>query len=164
MRILEIARKYLGQSELPGNKFTDLTPLGKLVHSAGQKDGEAWCAYFVEGCSIEAFPEMKHQLEKLFSANCVETFHNFKKAGFKVLSIDPLPGDICVMRSYRKGVAQLTGHMCIVEAIDVGNGFQTIDGNTNIAGSREGTTVMDRKQKSFKFNPDGLTVLGFIRL
>lgn len=163
-KLIEVAKRYVGQKELPGNVFTDETPLGKLVRSAGHKDGEAWCAYFVEGCAVEAFPHLKFQLTKYFDASAVKSFHNFKAAGFATIVTDPLPGDICVMQKYTKGVAQWQGHMCIVEAVLPGSGFITIDGNTNAAGSREGVMVMDGKKKDFKFHSDGLTLLGFIRL
>jgi hypothetical protein len=164
MKILEVAKRYVGQSEFPGNKFTDQTPLGKLVHSAGQKDGEAWCAYFVEGCAVEAFPERRKEIEKLFDASAVKTFTNAKKLGYVTTVTDPLPGDIAVFQKYAKGIKQWQGHMCIVEVVKPGDGFLTVDGNTNVAGSREGTTVLSGKKKTFKFNPDGLTLLGFIRL
>jgi len=163
-KILAVALKYLGQSEMPGNKFTDLTPLGKMLHKAGQKDGEAWCSYFGEGCCVEAYPERKAELEKLFDASAVQTYKNFKDAGFHITSTDPEPGDLAIFQKFIKGVRQWQGHLCIVETVNAPIGFDTIDGNTNVAGSREGTTVMDRKKKSFKFNPDGLSLLGFIRI
>ena len=163
-RLVEVAKQYVGQTELPGNRFTDSTPLGRLVHGAGQKDGEAWCAYFVEGCAIEAYPELKQQLTKFFDASAVKSYHNFKAAGFKTTTTDPIPGDIVVFQRYHKGVAQWQGHMAIVEAVMPGRGFITIEGNTNDLGSREGIMVADGRKRDYKFNPNGLTLLGFIRI
>ncbi len=163
-KLLQVALKYLGQSEMPGNKFDDLSPLGKMLHEAGQKDGEAWCSYFGEGCAVEAYPEKKAEFEKLFDASAVKTYKNFKDAGYKTTTNDPEPGDLAIFQKFIKGVRQWQGHLCIVEAVSAPLGFETIDGNTNVAGSREGTTVMDRKKKSFKFNPDGLSLLGFVRI
>lgn len=162
MKQIQIAEKYIGQKESAGNVFPDSSPLGKALHKAGQKNGEAWCAYFVEAVFVEAFPEKEPALTRLFSASAVKTYENFKAAGYTV-SDKPKPGDIVIWQRYKDGVKLWQGHAGIVTDVINANRFKTIEGNTNSAGSREGDSVQ-RKERTLTRLANGLNVLGFITL
>jgi hypothetical protein len=68
-KILEVAKKYVGMKENDGNKFDENSILGQVLHKAGQKDGEAWCAYFAEAVFCEACPDRNSEFRKIFSAS-----------------------------------------------------------------------------------------------
>lgn len=158
----QIAAKYIGMKENEGNKFDDSSILGQILHKAGQKDGEAWCAYFAEAVFCEAYPERNGELRKLFSASAVKTYENFKNAAFLCNEL-PRANNLVVWQRYDKGVKQWTGHVGIVENVMVNGSFTSIEGNTNGAGSREGDSVQ-RKVRSKTKVDTGLNVLGFIQI
>jgi hypothetical protein len=160
--ISEAARKYVGMKEQPGNKFDDKTPLGAMLHGAGQKDGESWCCYFGEGCTVESFPWAEAQIRKEFSANSVQCFKNLVAAGHKV-SAFPVPNSICFMQKYVDGVATTQGHTYVVVKNLPGANcpHETIEGNGSQQGSREGDLVANNTRPVQ--HPDtGLVTLGFI--
>jgi hypothetical protein len=162
MKQIEIARTLLGHRENAGNKFEDTSPLGRMLHLAGQKDGEAWCCYFAEGIFCEAFPLKDKELRKLFSAGAVATFKNFSEANYDCHA-NPKVGDLMIMQNYKAGVKQWTGHAGIVTKVNADGSFETIEGNTNGAGSREGDQVAVKVRKNV-YRADGLNVLGFVTI
>lgn len=164
MTISEAARVFVGMKELPNNKFDPKTELGKMIIAAGQKPGEAWCAYLAEGCAVKAFPEFEAQIRKEFSANSVQCFKNLVAAGHVVSAI-PVPNSIAFMQKYVQGVPTSLGHTYIVEKNLPGANFMhgTIEGNSTQQGSREGDLVANNT-RPILHNSDGLTTLGFIVL
>lgn len=165
MSLIDTARKYIGQKELPGNKFIDdpkvKGDLGERIKAAGQKDGEAWCAYFVEAMLRETYPNRSGEIDKYISASAVKTFENLKKAGYKVSKL-PTVGDIVVWQKYKDGVPTWQGHIGIVSKVINGNVFMAIEGNTSDGKSREGTTVMEHR-RTLSVLTNGLNVMGFIK-
>lgn len=162
MKQIEIAKKYIGMKEGEGNVFDESTVLGQAIRKAGQKDGEAWCAYFAEAVFCEACPDMNQQLRKLFSASAVQTFNNFVDASFDV-HVKPLPGDLVIWQRYKDGKKQWQGHAGIVSRVNPDGSFHSIEGNTNSEGSREGDSVQE-KLRGNTFKHDGLNVMGFITI
>lgn len=150
---IEIAKKYLGQKELPGNIFDPKSPLGKILIEAGQKDGEAWCCYFQEAVFVET-------LRALFSASTVQTFQNFKNAGYEITE-GPRVGALVIWQSYKDGKPQWSGHAGLVTKVNSDGSFVTIEGNTTAAGSREGNSVQEKVRKNIRTD-NGLNILGFV--
>jgi hypothetical protein len=165
MTAVETARKYIGQKELPGNKFTDdpkvSGDLGERIKKAGQKDGEAWCAYFVEAVLRESFPDRSTEIDKYISASAVKTFENLEKAGYTI-SKKPVVGYIVVWQKYKGGKPTWQGHIGFCSQVINDNKFKSIDGNTTGEGSREGNQVAE-KPGSLSVKSDGLNVMGFIK-
>lgn len=158
----EIAFSYVGMTELKGNRFTDETILGKMLHAAGQKDGESWCCYFCEGVFKQALPTHFKELDRLFSANCVQTLKNFTKAGYPILKF-PKPGTLMIMQRFVNGVPQTTGHAGIPYKAKSTWEFECIEGNSNDEGSANGYEVahqLNRQVLAVKQN--GLKVIGFV--
>jgi hypothetical protein len=155
MKQIEIAKKYIGQKEKPGNDFDTNTPLGKILKEAGQKDGEAWCAYFTEAIFVET-------LRVLFSASTVQTFHNFKNAGYEISDI-PKVGTLVIWQRYKNGLPTWAGHAGIVTKVNPDGSFVTIEGNTNSTGSREGDSVQEKVRQNRRVE-NGLNILGFITI
>src|SRR5688500_12844334 len=143
MKQIEIAKKYVGQKEKPGNDFDLDTPLGKILKEAGHKDGEAWCCYAVEAWFCEAFPERNAELRKLFSASTIQTFNNFKQAGYDVHDL-PKVGDLVIWQRYQDGKPTWQGHAGIVTKVSAEGTFGTVEGNTDSKGSRTGGSVQEQ--------------------
>lgn len=163
MTLAETARKYLGQKEGKNNTFGNETELGKRLHEAGQKDGEAWCAYFVEACLKETAPERFDEFDKLCNASAVQTYKNCRDAAFLIGEV-PNVNWLVVWQKYEKGRPQWMGHIGIVSKVNADGTFLSIEGNTNSAGSREGIEVAERSHRVAKDVNDGLRVIGFVRV
>lgn len=150
---IDIAKKYINHKEKPGNNFDDDTPLGKILKEAGHKDGEAWCAYFMEAVFVET-------LRSLFSASTVQTFQNFKNAGYEISNV-PKVGALVIWQRYKDGKPTWAGHAGLVTKVQSDGVFFTIEGNTNSSGSREGDSVQEKMRKNVKVE-NGLNILGFV--
>lgn len=155
MKQIEIAKKYLGHKEKPGNIFDVKSPLGKILIEAGHQNGEAWCCYFTEAIFVE-------KLRALFSASTVQTFHNFKNAGYEISEV-PKVGALVIWQRYKEGKATWQGHAGIVSKVNTDGSFLSIEGNTNSAGSREGDSVQEKVRRNIRTD-NGLNILGFISL
>lgn len=162
MKPQEVAAKYIGMKENAGNKFDDNTILGQVLHKAGQKDGEAWCAYFAEAVFCEAYPDRNQELRKLFSASAVQTFKNFRDAAHLVNEV-PRAGNLVIWQRYKDGKETWQGHAGIVESVNQDGSFYAIEGNTNSEGSREGDSVQRKLRKQIRVE-NGLNILGFIQV
>jgi hypothetical protein len=163
-KIIETALKYVGEKELTGNVFSDASDFGKKLHSAGQKDGDPWCALFVEMVFKEAFPERFAEFDKLFSASAVQTYKNFQKGGGYMFNNLPKEGNIVIWQKQIEGKPQWQGHAGIVYQLHDSWQFTSIEGNTNEAGGREGTSVQIKERKVIASVWNGLKVLGFIQV
>lgn len=161
--LVNAAQRYLEQRELPSNKFTDDTDLGRKLHEAGQQDGQAWCAAFVEVCLKDAFPDRVDEWNKLCSLSAVQTFKNFSGAAYTTGHL-PAVGWLVVWQQYKDGKALWAGHIGIVESCN-GDTWTSIEGNTSATGSREGVKVGRVAHKIAK-DPvlNGLRLLGFIQI
>lgn len=165
--VIETALKYVGEKELAGNVFTENTELGKKLKAAGHKDGEAWCALFTEAVFKEAYPARFAEFDKLFSASAVQTFKNFthkeKGKGYSQNHI-PAVGNLVIWQKYENGQPTWKGHAGIVYKVKSSWEFESIEGNTNEAGGREGNTVAIKQRKVLAKVENGLKVLGFIQI
>ena len=164
MTPIEVAKKFLNQAELTGNKFKDdpnvVGDLGELLKKAGHKDGEAWCCYLMEVVFCEALPDKEAKLRKLFSASCTQTLKNFKAAGY-FISDKPIVGALAIWVNVKDGVEQWTGHAGICTAVVSATQFKSIEGNTNSDGGREGKFVLPKSRTVARVK-NGLQVKAFI--
>jgi len=159
----EIAIKYIGQTEKPGNMGFNNADFERKMLAVGFQKTNAWCSYFQELIFKEAYPEKFKQLDTLFSASAVQTFRNFRDASFLV---HELPEKDCLVlwQMKKEGKAQWNGHAgIVVNAIDQ-NTFESVEGNTNDAGGREGYIVARRIRKIVHNLQNGLEILGFIKI
>jgi len=164
LKILKVYQKYLGMTELSGNRFTDENILGKLLHSAGQKDGESWCCYMQEGLFKEAYPEHFNELDKLFSANCQQTYRNFQTAEFEITSLPKL-GSLCIWVMMKNGEETTKGHTGLVTFLHDSWRFKCAEGNSNNEGSREGYEFDENQMRETIHSvTNGLKVKGFINI
>jgi len=157
--ILRSALDFVTQREIPGNQGWVDEKFEELMKLTGWKQGEAWCAYFVELILITAG---LNEHAEILSGSAVQTWKNCKKSSLFATFENPLIGDIVIWQNYRDGKATWSGHAGIV--VGLGKGLIiTVEGNTNTDGVREGEEVA-LKIRDPKYKTDnGLNVLGFIR-
>lgn len=159
----EVALKYIGQTEVPGNMgFNDATFQAKMV-SVGFQKTHAWCSYFAELVFKEAYPEKSAEFTERFSGSTVLTFNNFKLAGYLIGHV-PYPNNLVIWRSYKNGKALPTGHAGIVIDVKSTWEFMSVEGNTSDEKSREGYIVARHERKVLKDVTNGLKILGFIQI
>jgi len=162
-KAVEVALKYVGQTELTGNVFSDATYFGKKMHGVGQRDGDPWCALFCEMVFKEAYPEKFAEFDKLFSASAVQTYKNFVKAAYPINNL-PKDGNLVIWQQHKEGKPQWQGHAGIVKELQSTWEFTSVEGNTNATGGREGVTVAIKQRKVIKDVWNGLKVLGFVQI
>lgn len=163
MNAFEVASKYIGQTEKPGNMGFNDAEFESKMKAVGFQHTHAWCAYFTELVFKETFPQKANELDKLFSASAVQTYRNFEKAGYIVGHV-PREGYLCIWQTMKNGVPQATGHAGIVGKVKQDWIFESIEGNTNDGGGREGYIVARRTRKHIADVKDGLKVLGFVQI
>ena len=157
-KIVETARKYIGQMEKPNNAGFKDSEFEKKMKLVGFLKGQAWCNYFVELVYREALPELDKKINKLMSASTQQTWKNFEKSGLFEFELSNYAdeGDLVIWQS-KSNPSQ--GHIGIVSEVFEG-GFKSIEGNTNDKGGREGYIVAERT-RSLK-DTKTMKLLGFI--
>jgi hypothetical protein len=160
--MVNIAKKYIGQTEKPGNAGFNSVEFETKMLAVGWEKKQAWCSYFCELVAKEALPNKAKELNKLFSASAVTTFTNFKSAGYTISST-PIEGALVVWQTQKNGKPDWTGHIGIVSKVINNVSFRSIEGNTNSDGGREGYIVAD-KARTIKKVQNGLQILGFIKI
>lgn len=145
---LENAKVELGKQEIPrGSNWGE--HVQKYLHSVGINFPASWCMSFVYWC----FDQAAHTLG---TANpLVKTggvLHAWNNAKDHRVQVTLQPGDIFIM-NFGKGL----GHTGIIESIE-GDRLNTIEGNTNIDGSREGIAV----ERKIRHTTDK-KIIGYLR-
>ena len=159
----EVALQYVGKTEKPGNSgFTDVD-FEKRMRAVGFVTGHAWCAYFTELVFKEAYPEKFFELDNLFSGSTIQTFKNFRDAAY-LIGYAPQPNTLVIWQSYKDGKPQATGHAGVVLNVRSSWEFDSIEGNTNSEGGREGFEVAVMPRKVLAKVTTGLKILGFIQI
>lgn len=161
-KIVKVAKGFIGNQEIKGNKGFHNSDFEDKMRSIGFQTGHAWCSYFVELVWRDAYidnPDMLNFISKNFSGSTFRTLTNFTQLGMD--DKKPKVGSIVIWRKKRKGSYTTLGHAGVV--IEVHDDyFVSVEGNTNGAGSREGEVVALKKRKySFK-KYNGLELSAFI--
>lgn len=159
----EIALTYLGQTEKPKNSGFSDAAFEKKMHEVGFVTGHAWCSYFCELVFKEAYPEKFEELNKMFSGSTIQTFRNFRDAAYPTGNI-PRVNHLAIWQMYKEGKAQPTGHAGIVVSVLDTWQFDSVEGNTSGAGSREGWIVARQHRKVLASVANGLKILGFVQI
>lgn len=163
MTLVEAARADIGQKEKPGNTgFVD-KKLEADMRAVGWSPGWAWCACIQEKWVWQAYPEKKEAVKGLFVPSAVNTFRNLIKAGYKH-SMIPTVGALVYWQKMENGKALWTGHAGVVSNVISKTEFDSIEGNTNSKGSREGDSVQPKRRLVRENVSNGLKVIGFITI
>ena len=178
MTLSENALSYLGQMEVKkdvtkdginnpvyGNfGFVDKAFEDEMLEE-GWHPGWAWCSIFAKVVAVNCHPEDEKILRSLFSPSAVQTFNNFKKAGYSIHSL-PVVDSIVIWQSYKDGKPLETGHAGIVVHTNEKDpeAFESVEGNTSTKDIREGYIVDRHPHRVNQQVTNGLKVLGFIKL
>lgn len=165
-KIVEIARSYIGQTEVLGNKgFNDPSLLEKMK-LAGWQPGYAWCALLAEIVwkeSVGKDSELYPALDKLFSASSLSTYYNFAHASQFKTSQTPVAGALVIWK-HGTDPKKWEGHTGIV-TVAVPGAFDSVEGNTSgkDPNIREGYIVAEKHHLlGLKPQTKGLNLLGFV--
>lgn len=135
-KAIEIAKTQLGVQEIPLN--TNKGPqIKEYLKSVGLNEGFSWCMAYVYWCFKKASEELKIVNTAIKTAGVLDAWN---KANIKIKSTTPQIGSVFIM-DFGKG----QGHTGIVESFD-NLYINTIEGNSNDEGSREGYEVCKRKR------------------
>jgi CHAP domain len=144
---LKIAQSQIGVQEIPkgSNAGTDVE---KYLKSVGLSKGYSWCMAFVYWCAMEASiqTQTKNKLKK--TAGVLAQWNGRPELQVSI----PAPGDLFIIDA-GKGL----GHTGFVEKLLPKGKMQTIEGNTNTDGSREGFKVCRRTRMLYECK-------GFLRI
>lgn len=127
---LTVAGTQLGQKENGPNTGP---MVDKYLESVDQLPGVPWCAAFVHWCFQQA-------------ANAIEMLNPCPKTA-GALRLWEFAPDIAKVRTPARGAIFVMdhgkghGHVGLVETVNGGGLIETIEGNTNRGGSREGDSV-----------------------
>lgn len=133
---LQIAISQLGVEEMP--KGSNAGPaVEKYLKSVGLGKGYAWCMAFAYFCYKEASTQLGIPNPLYKTAGVLMQWNKSPHLQSKT----PVPGCLFIM-DYGGG----KGHTGFVEKILPGGKIQTIEGNTNDDGSREGYEVCRRER------------------
>ncbi len=148
LKALAIAKTQLGVQEIP--RGSNAGPaVEKYLKSVGLGKGYSWCEAFVYWCYQEASKELgiANPLKK--TAGVLDQLNNSKKYVVQT----PQKGDLFIM-DFGKGL----GHIGFVDDTFIKK-FNTVEGNSNDDGSREGYEVC-QKPNGRKTN----TIKAFLRV
>jgi len=158
-RVLDIARSYIGQTEIGDNAGWKDKVFETAMRAIGWMRGWAWCASFVRLVYLQAAEETwgrdsvrYKEIKKALSHGVLKTYQLGQASPSFIIKHNPTPGGI-ILFDYGKG----KGHTGIYVSPGAGTTDILIEGNTNKAGSREGKYVLE---KSRVLSKTGLKYLG----
>ncbi|POR25418.1 amidase [Flavobacterium columnare] len=131
---LEVATRQIGVTEIP--KGSNAGPEVEIyLKSVGLTKGYSWCMAFVYWCVLEASKKagVPNPLKK--TAGVLDQWNSKPE----LRQTKPKAGYVFIM-DFGKGL----GHTGFVEKVLPNGKIQTIEGNTNADGSREGYAVCRR--------------------
>lgn len=172
-KIIEIAKSYVGVREIGQNQGFTNKQLEKELLAIGWIKGQAYCAKFGQLVWSKAYANFDstiiYDLNKLFTANAVKTYENFKKSPlFKTASSGkPEPGDLIIWASVKNDELKKVdiwtlGHLGIsIEGKQLK--IDTVEGNTNEQGLRTGNGIWEKERDYSFYNNNGLRLIGFVK-
>jgi CHAP domain len=167
-KIITTASKFIGEKEIKDNSGFINPEFQKAMEAIGWEKGEPWCASFAKLVWLKSYKGNTARLLELnfnFSKSAVETYRNFDKSDWKTQNPDGTPikipqeGALAVWRMGRSSA----GHIGIVAKVVSQTEFETIEGNTDSMGGREGIEVAyKRRFVTRQYSLNSLNLLGFI--
>lgn len=158
-KIVSIAKSYLGQKEVMQNiRFVD-PQFDAKMRSVGFFTGAAWCCFFAKLVWNESGEETS-----VMNGSVQRSVKALRQAGYEI-SRTPIVGSLVVFESYSGGTRKSTGHIGIVTQVNNDNSYDTVEGNTNDKGGREGIMVASRHRHITEshFNVvNGMRLIGFV--
>ncbi len=166
--IIKTAKSFVGQEETANNSgFKDKTFQAAMTN-VGWRSGYSWCVFFTKLVWQKSLKNdtIRALAMKLISGNSQVTLANFTKdkSGKFIVSDTATVGAIVIYQEFTNGVGTSSGHAGIVTAV-FPDYFETIEGNTNNNGGREGYIVAAKKRKfTARAVTNGLRLRKFITI
>lgn len=165
-KIISIAKSYIGEQEILGNKGFKDRGFQAAMSAAGWYMDASWCMFFAKMVWMQTYlgslPYRK--IDAKFTGSALGTYYNIAHDGTFQISLTPVPGAIVI---FKEGTdpAKHEGHAGIVTE-RMGNQFKSIEGNTNAGADpniREGYIVAEKIHiLNQPPNSHGLNLVGFI--
>lgn len=161
--LIVVANRYIGQAEDPtsgnNNDFRD-EQFEKKIRDLGWRESQSWCAYFVMLVVKEAYPHKWAEIRQYLSPSVLTTLRLLTRSGGFELTQTPKIGSLVFWQS---GTTAF-GHIGIVSRVN-DKKFLSIEGNTDISGSRDGGVVAQKERRlDFTKRTNGLWLRGFINI
>jgi len=150
------AKSFEGILEEGNNSGFESEKFETDMMNAGWRRGEPWCMAFVKMVVLKSYPRKKEVIEKTLSSGTQISFQKMKNDTTGTFEFSAVPKkNVIVIWQNKTNSAQ--GHAGIVTKVN-STTFETIEGNTNIAGEREGQLV---GKKTRTMNETSFKLLGF---
>jgi hypothetical protein len=160
--IVSVAKSYIGQEEIRENQGFKDANFEKKMDSVGWYKSAPWCAFLAKLIWQEAFVTLDVKGEALVkkygSGSALTSYHNYAESPEFHVSQTPTIGSLVIWKE-GNGPA---GHAGIVVGIPNATTVQTIEGNTNTDGSREGYIVAVKTRSSLPSTGKALNLVGFV--
>jgi hypothetical protein len=148
--IVNNAISFVGEQEIRGNLGFNDDTFQEYMEAVGWQEKQAWCAYFVElvwklSYATRSSAIVK-ELDALFSASAVQTYRNFNESTRWGTSNHPQKGGLVVWQTHIDDEPLWSGHIGIVKKVMDHTSIESIEGNTNAAGGREGIEVATKNR------------------
>jgi hypothetical protein len=153
-KALEIAMGEIGNQEIPKNSNNG-PHVKKYLASVGLQPPQFWCMAFVMWCLMQAVDKMAIRLSIKKTGGVMDFYNWVKKTHPEWIFHTPMAGDIFIM-DFGSGKGH-TGF--VLKGFDLT--CETIEGNSNDEGSRNGYEVAHRAGDLCRKNA---TIKAFIRI
>jgi len=162
-QIIDTAKSYVGIKEIRGNLGWTSEAFEEKMLETGWKTGQAWCAYFTELVWSEVYDSvgLAKNLDRYFSGSARRTLLKFSEAEGWETGTVPVPGAVVIWKLVKGGRDKWQGHAGIVTKV-LDSHMETVEGNTNSGGSREGDVVAEKTRKYNFTVQNGLALEGFL--
>lgn len=153
-KIIAAAKRFDGQREKPGNRGFWSAWFDKAMRAVGFRDGDPWCSHAAELVWTEGYsddPAKQKEIARVWSGSGKQLIANARAAGWPVKDY-PVPGAVGVL-----DYGGWKSHVYIVGLTVGKNYWESWEGNTSEAGSREGTAFLHKRR-----GRDGRPHRGFI--
>lgn len=154
--LLIIAYRQVGVKESAYNAGAQVEEYQKAVD--GKASGEPWCLAFVQWC-VNQLCEIYQQKNPLFQTEACLILWNQTPAKYRL--VDPKRGAIPIWKHISNPAQGHTG-ISTTGQLSGGLKFNTIEGNTNNNGSRDGDGVYEKPRSIYP--TETLQLVGFIDL
>lgn len=146
------ARKWVGQQEIqPNAGFKDHIFEAKMI-AVGFYTGASWCAFFVMVVLFDSYAGTKWAplLKKYCSGSTHQMWVNFKASKEFITGQIPRPGCLVFWVEYSN---PLVGHVGLCTVAEDATTFDSVEGNTNSNGSRNGFEVFEHISHKTNITP-----------
>jgi hypothetical protein len=162
-KIVQIAKSYVGQEEIPENAGFKNPSFEAKMKAVGWYKGAPWCAFLAKLIWTEAFAladtSASALIRKYSNGSATDTYHNYAASKEFHVQQTPVVGAVVI---WKEGNGP-SGHAGVVTRVIDEHTIETVEGNTNTNGSREGYIAAVKIRKIGQpFNPHGLNLVGFI--